>query len=347
MTLEATDDAPDASSAPIAPVRDTFPAGSAVALLIYGFLFTRLFVGLTVQRPWIGVLGSFCAVAGVCLALIAMVKLSWQSTVQRETSALSGASMMLRALALIPLAASCVLAMRGDVPHAAQWAALAGLAVIVQVALSRAIWIALRRKDFLAAVTLGALMLGEMAELVGPPARAAAIPGSFWPRVAESLSPVGEALALGGVPLAFAWALRSSLRKAGLPLVAAFGAAPAAMVVVLMTLASRYPLTVDTVARVAFGARFALWPSALVGTAPRWFLAMYSLLFSGLVAAAGVSLAAQRSDSGASVRRALAWPCILMAGFGAASPAGPIDPYRTTVLALGVLLLEQSMERES
>jgi hypothetical protein len=74
---------------------------------------------------------------------------------------------------------------------------------------------------------------------------------------------------------------------------------------------------------------------------------MYSLLFSLLVAAGGVSLAAQRHDEGASIRRALAWPCILMAGFGAASPAGPMDPYRVVALALGVLLLEQSMERET
>jgi hypothetical protein len=345
MTLDATDASPDTDLP--APDRGTFPAGSAVALLIYGFLFTRLFVGLTAQRPWLAHVGSFCAVSGVCLALVALPRMCWQSTVQRETGALSGASMMLRALALLPITLAAVLAMRGELPHAVQWGALTGVGVLIQVSLSRAVWIALRRREFLPALVLLALMLGELAELVGPPARAAAIPGSFWPRVAEGLSPVGEVLALAGVPLAFAWSLKSSLRRAGLPLVAAFGAAPAALVVVLSTLATRYPLTVDTVARVAFGARFALWPSALVGTAPRWFLAMYSLLFSLLVAAGGVSLAAQRHDEGASIRRALAWPCILMAGFGAASPAGPMDPYRVVALALGVLLLEQSMERET
>jgi hypothetical protein len=345
MTLDATDASPDTDLP--APDRGTFPAGSAVALLIYGFIFTRLFVGLTAHRPWLAHVGSFCAVGGVCLALVALPRLCWQSTVQRETGALSGASMMLRALTLLPITLAALLAMRGDLPHAVQWGALVGVGVLVQLSLSRAVWIALRRKEFLPALVLLTLLLGELAELVGPPARAAAIPGSFWPRVAESLSPVGEALALAGVPLAFAWSLKSSLRRAGLPLVAAFGAAPAALVVVLSTLATRYPLTVDTVARVTFGARFALWPSALVGTAPRWFLALYSLLFSLLVAAGGVSLAAQRHDEGASIRRALAWPCILMAGFGAASPAGPLDPYRVVALALGVLLLEQSMERET
>lgn len=340
-------DASNDGAAPSPPRRGSFPAGTAVAMLVYGFLFTRLFVGLTAQRPWLAWVGSFCAVTGVLLALAAMPRLCWQSTVQRESGAVSGASMMLRTLALLPIAAAAFFAMRGELPREVQWSALLGVAVLVQLALSRAVWIALRRRDFLAATVLFALMLGELVELVGPPARAAAIPGSFWPRVAESLSPVGEALALGGIPLAFAWSLRSSLQRAGLPLVAAFGAAPAALVVVLSTLSTRYPLTVDTVARVAFGARFALWPSALVGTAPRWFLAIYSLMFSLLVAAAGVSLAAQRSDRGASLRRALAWPCVLMAGFGAASPAGPVDPLRVVLLALAVLLLEQSMERES
>lgn len=342
MTL----DEPRTSDAPEALQWRTFPAGTAVALLVYGFLFTRLFVGLTAQRPWLGVAGTFCAVLGVCLALVAMPRLAWQSTVGREASALSGAGMMLRALALLPIGLSCAMAMGGDIPHAVQWASLAGLAVIVQAATLRAVWIGLRDKHFLPAVTLALLGLGELVELVGPPARAAAMPGTFWPRVAESLAPVGEGAALFGVPLAFAWSLRSSLRSAGLARVAAFAAMPAAMAVVLATVPLRYPRTTEQVARIAFGARFSLAGGTLAGAPPRPWLVAYSLMFSGLVATAGISLAAQRADRGAAIRRALGWTCVLMAGFGAASPAGAIDPYRTTVLALGVLLLEQAIERE-
>lgn len=324
----------------------TFPAGTAVALLVYGFLFTRLFVGVAAQRPWVGTAATFSAVLGVCLALVAMGRLAWDSTVGREANAFTGAGMMLRAIALAPIAASCAFAMSGNVPHAAQWASLAGLAVIVQVCAMRAVWVGLRDGHTLGAVTVGLLGVGELVELVGPPARAAAMPGTFWPRVAESLAPVGEVLAFVGIALAFAWSLRASLRTAGPARVSAFLAMPAAMTVVLASLPARYPRTTEQVARVAFGARFSLAGGTLAGTAPRGWIALYTLMFSGLVTAVMVSVAAQRSDRGAAIRRALGWACVLMAGFGAATPAGAIDPYRTTVLALGMLLLEQAVERE-
>ena len=345
MTLDATE-APTPDDEAAAARGGTFPAGAAVAMLIYGFLFTRLFVGLTVQRPWLAVGGTFCAVLGVCLALLAMPKLAWEATVGQSRTPLSGASMMLRSLGLAPVAVACVCAMGGDIPHAVQWAALLGLLVTVQVSLLRAVWIALRGRMLLPALTLWLLALGEAIELLGPAARAASVPGSAWPALAEWLSPVGEGIALLGVPLAFAWALRSSLKGVGPMVVAAFGSAPAAMLVVLATLASRYPRTTEQVARVAFSARFALVRSTLAGGAPRWFLALYTLLFTGLIATAGVSLAGQRGDRGASIRRAFGWPCVLMAGFGGASPAGAIDPFRAAALALGVLLLEQAMARE-
>lgn len=341
-----TPDEPRTSDAPPSLHWRTFPAGTAVALLVYGFLFTRLFVGLAAQRPWLGVVGTFCAVLGVCLALLAMPRLAWDSTVGRDANALTGAAMMLRALALLPIGLSCVMAMGGEIPHAVQWASLAGLAVIVQSTMLRGVWIALRDKRFVPAVTLALLGVGELVELVGPPARAAAMPGTFWPRVAEALAPVGEATALVGIPLAFAWTLRASLRSAGLARVLAFAAMPTAMAIVLSTVPMRYPRTSEQVARIAFGARFSLAGGTLAGTPPRAWLVVHALMFSAMVGAVGISLAAQRTDRGAAIRRALGWTCVLMAGFGAASPAGAIDPYRTTVLALGMLLLEQAIERE-
>lgn len=335
-----TSEQPDLAS------RQTFPAGAAVVLLAYGFLFLRLFVGVAVQKPWVGLAATFSAVLGVCLALVAMYRLAWDSTVGGASNAGTGASLTLRALALVPIAVSCALAMANHLPQAAQWASLVGLAVIVQVCAVRAVWIGLRGGNSLGAATVGLLGVGELVELVGPPARAAAMPGTFWPRVAESLAPVGEVLAFVGIALALAWSLRASLRTAGPARVSAFVAMPAAMAVVLAVIPSRYPRTTEQVARAAFGTRFSLVGGTLAGTTPRAWLVSYTLLFSGLVTAAVVSVAARGSDRGGAIRRALGWTCVLMAGFGAATSAGAVDPYRTTVLALGMLLLEQAVARE-
>ena len=92
----------------------------------------------------------------------------------------------------------------------------------------------------------------------------------------------------------------------------------------------------------SFAAALLSWPSLLgVGLGNH-----HTLLFAGLITASSVSLATQGNDRGGGVRRALGWTCVLLAGFGAVSIAGPLDPLRAVLVALGALLLEQAVERE-
>ncbi|MFO0648176.1 MAG: hypothetical protein U0326_18200 [Polyangiales bacterium] len=65
-----------------------------------------------------------------------------------------------------------------------------------------------------------------------------------------------------------------------------------------------------------------------------------------MIGAVSLSLSTQSIDRGAGARRGLGWACVLLAGFGTAGLAGPVDPLRAVLIVLGVLLLEQSAERE-
>lgn len=326
-----------------ARAQSPFPAGWSVLFLAVGFTFTRLLVGLAAQHPWLANTGTFSAVAGVLLGLVTAGRLAWES---------SGAdrrwvSFGLRAASLVTVVALSLTAMAGQIPHAVQWAALAGIACVVAVAGVRASMAALARRMWLPAATMGALVAGELLEMVGPPARYAAAPGTFWPSFADALGPAGEVFAFAGVAMALVWAVRYALRVAGPQRLVAFLAMPTALGLVLSTLPVRLPRTTESVAHLAFGARFDLAGGALVAHPHAAAIALYTLLFSGLLATASVSLASQFLDAGVSVRRCAGWVCVLMAGFGASTVAGPVDPLRAVLLVMGLQLLEQAVLREA
>ncbi|MBK8697911.1 MAG: hypothetical protein IPN17_38110 [Deltaproteobacteria bacterium] len=50
------------------PGKDAFPAGYAVLLLAAGFVMTRMFQRVTVDRPVVAWLGVFCVVTGALLS---------------------------------------------------------------------------------------------------------------------------------------------------------------------------------------------------------------------------------------------------------------------------------------
>lgn len=326
-----------------ARAQSPFPAGWSVLFLAVGFTFTRLLVGLAVQHPWLANVGTFCAVAGVVLGLVTGARLAWEAT----GAARRWGWFAIRTISLAAVAVLAVSAMAGQIHHAAQWAALAGIACIVAVSGVRAAMGALSRRMWLPAATMGALVAGELLEMVGPPARYAAAPGTFWPSFADALGPAGEVFAFAGVATALVWAARYAVRVAGAPRLVAFLAMPSALGLVLMTLPVRLPRTTESVAHLAFGARFDLAGGSLVGHPAAPAIAVYTLLFSGLLATASVSLASQFLDAGVSVRRCAGWVSVLMAGFGASTVAGPVDPLRAVLLVMGVQLLEQAVLGEA
>ncbi|MFO0630178.1 MAG: hypothetical protein U0325_31760 [Polyangiales bacterium] len=317
-----------------ARAQSPFPAGWSVLFLAVGFTFTRLLVGLAAQHPWLANTGTFSAVAGVLLGLVTAGRLAWES---------SGAdgrwvSFGLRAASLVTVVALSLTAMAGQIPHAVQWAALAGIACVVAVAGVRASMAALARRMWLPAATMGALVAGELLEMVGPPARYAAAPGTFWPSFADALGPAGEVFAFAGVAMALVWAVRYALRVAGLQRLVAFLAMPTALGLVLPRRCRCGCHAPPSPSRTWPGARFD--PRAAFVAHPHAALvALYTLLFSGLLATS-VSLASQFLDAGVSVRRCAGWVCVLMAGFGASTVAGPVDPLRAVLLVMGCSRLE-------
>ncbi len=323
--------------------RSLFPSGVAVLCLALGFFVTRVFSGLAGQQPWLAQAGTFVTVAGVVLALVSIARLAWDASGARGALA----SLVVRSVAIAPVTAlACVAMFSTEVSRPLQWASLAGLAALVLVSGGRAVATSLRRKRPLAAVTLALLVVGEAIELFGPVATFASRPGSALPRVADALGRVSEAAAFAGVALAVAWAFRRAVDHVGALRASAFLAMPVGFTAVLITLPARLPRTTEMVARAAFGARFDLAGVGGAGHPSRAALMVYSLLFTGMVAAVSLSLATQSIDRGAGVRRALGWTCVLLAGFGAVSLSGPMDPLRAVLLALGVLLLEHAVERE-
>jgi hypothetical protein len=320
-----------------------FPAGTAVAFLTFGFFITRVFVGLADQRARLGQAGTFATVAGVVLALVSIARFAWSASGARGAFA----SLALRAAAIAPVLALSLAAMFStEVARPLQWASLGGLAALVVAVGGRAVALHLAGKRRVAAVTLALLVVGEGIELFGPAASLASRPGSALPRLADALGRVSEASTFVGVALAIVWAFRRAVEHLGVARAMAFLAMPAGFGAVLLTLPARLPRTTEMVARSAFGARFDLAGVGGAGHPTRLALTAYTLLFTGMVAAVSLSLATQSIDRGAGARRGLGWTCVLLAGFGAAGLAGPMDPLREVLVALGVLLLEQSAERE-
>ncbi len=330
---------------PLPPSLDgtVFPAGTSLFLLAPGFFATRVFVGLSGDVTWLARAGTFASVAGATLALAASLRFVW------EASALRGrwGAFALRVLALSPVCALALVGMRSTaVSHTLQWAALVGLGGTVLVAALRGVILSLGRRQWLAALTLFLFAMGQTIELFCPVASVASAPGTSLPRVARALGRVSEGFAFAGVALAVVWSLRSAVRHAGVGRAAAFLFMPLTFTAVLMTLPLRLPNTTETVARAAFGARFDLASVSGAAHPTRLALSVYTLLFTGLVAAAAMSLSTQTLDRGAGVRRAFGWTAVLLAGFGALSIAGPVDPLRAVCLVLGALLLEQAAEHE-
>jgi hypothetical protein len=317
-----------------------FPAAVAVPFLLLGFFFTRVFVGLAGQLPWLGHLGTIATITGVLLALLAVGRALWES----PRGALRPVTIALRALAFAPVAALALVATASNrIPHALQWAGLVGLAATVLLIVGRTL---------VAALLAGAaatLLVGELIEVIGPMARFAAAPGSFWPRFADALGSVSEAATFVGVLVAAVWAVTRARKLMGTGRALTWLAMPVGLALVMATLPLRLPRTTEMVARSAFGVRFDLTPSAGAGHPSRASLTVYTLLFSGLVLASFVSFithfAASERDRGG-VHRALAWLCVLVAGFGAVTLAGPVDPLRAVVLCAGVALFEQAFDRD-
>lgn len=320
-----------------------FPAGVAVVFLTLGFFVTRVFVGLADQRVRLAQAGTFATVMGVVLALVAIARFAWSASGARRPLL----SLVVRAVAIAPVLTLCVAAMFStEVSRGLQWASLGGLGALVLASCGRSVAVLLRGGHRLAATTVSLLVMGELIELFGPAASLASRPGSGLPRVADALGRVSEAATFVGVALATVWAFRRAREHLGALRATAFLAMPAGFGAVLLTLPARLPRTTELVARSAFGARFDLAGVGGAGHPTRLALSVYTLLFTGMIGAVSLSLATQSIDRGAGARRGLAWTCLLLAGFGAAGLAGPMDPLREVLVALGVLLLEQSAERE-
>jgi len=345
LTVESPSERPVHASADPSPAFDEtlFPAGGAVFFLAAGFFATRVLTGASAVRPWLASVGAFCAVTGAMLALVASLRLSFETTALRgRWGAFFG-----RAVALAPIAALGLLATLGtSLSQRLQLVALTGLTATLLVAGLRAAAIAAGRRSWLALATVLVLVVGEGIELFLPVVSFASAPGASLPRVAASLGRVGELCAFAGIALALAWSIARTAALAGRQRALAFLGMPTVFTAVLMWLPARLPRTTELVARSAFGARFDLARVGGAGHPSRLGLAAYTLLFSGLIAAASVSLAALDGPRGAGARRSLAWTSLLLAGFGGLGMAGPVEPLRAVALTLGVLLLEQAVEHE-
>lgn len=322
------------------PAPDTFPAGVAVMLLAAGFVTTRMFQRVALDRPAVAWAGVFSVVAGALLALVAAQRLVWSSPL--PTAVRAG-----RALLLAPTSVFVVAAMLGEPSRRLQSLTILGTALTLLAACGvGAVRAALTRGARLHAVPLALLMVGELCELFGPPLRLAFPTGSAVARGLDRFGAFAEALAFAGVAVAVAAALVVAVRRVGVARVLPFLALPAALTLVSVTLPINLPRSTALIAQQAFGARFDLVGGAVVAHPTRLALSAYTLLFSGLVTAAMVSLATQREDRGAGLRRALGWIAVLLAGFGAPTAAGSVDALRAVALTLGVLLLEDATARE-
>jgi hypothetical protein len=311
--------------------------------LTLGFFVTRVFVGIADQRVWVAHSGTFAAVVGVLLALFAAARFTWEASALHRR----WLSFALRVIGLAPVVAMSLVAMFSTtVPRSLQSMAIVSLALTVVLVGVRAVAHALRHARWLAAATMGLFVVGELIELFGPVAMFTSRQGSSLPRLATSLGHVSEVCTFAGVALALMWSVRSTASRIGIARAAAFLAMPLGFAAVLATLPLRFPRTTESVARAAFGARFDLANIGGAGHPSRLVLGLYALLFAGLVAASSMSLATQSADRGGGARRALAWVCVLLAAFGSVSIAGPIDPLRAVNLMLGLLLLEQAVERD-
>jgi hypothetical protein len=330
-----------AEVAEVAPAStDAFPAGVAVVLLAGGFVATRMFQRVALDRPAVAWAGIFAVVSGAILGLVAAQRLLWSSPLPVVVRGL-------RALLLAPMTVFVVAAMLGEPSRRLQSYTILGVALTLLVACGVGAVRALRTRGArLHAAPLALLLAGELCELFGPPMRLAFPTSSAAARGLDRIGAFAEATAFAGVALAVLAALIGATRKVGLARVLPFTALPAALTLVTVTLPINLPRSTALIAQQAFGVRFDLVGGAVVAHPTRLAVSVYTLLFSGLVTAAMVSLSTQRADRGAGLRRALGWIAVLLAGFGAPTAAGSVDALRVVALTLGALLLEDATARE-
>ena len=325
---------------PDGPALDTFPAGFAVVLLAAGFVATRMFQQVARERPAVAWAGIFAVVAGALLGLIAAQRVVWSSPLPVVVRAL-------RALLLLPMSVFVVGAMLGEPSRRLQSFTILGTAVTLLMACGiGAVRALFTRGARLHALPLVLLAVGELCELFGPPMRLAFPTGSATARGLDRFGAFAEGIAFAGVAAAVVAAFVGAVRRVGFARVLPFTALPAALTLVTGTLPINLPRSTALIAQQAFGARFDLVGGSVVAHPTRLAVAVYTLLFSGLVTAAMVSLSTQRVDRGAGLRRALGWVAVLLAGFGAPTAAGSVDALRAVALTLGVLLLEDATARE-
>jgi hypothetical protein len=321
------------------PPPDAFPAGVSVVLLAAGFVATRMFQRVALDRPAVAWGGVFAVVAGAALGLVAAQRVVWSSPLPLALRAL-------RSLLLAPMTVFVAAAMLGEPSRRLQSVTIVGTALTLLVACGVGVVRALSTKgQRINAVPLALLLVGELCELFGPPMRLAFPTSSAAARGLDRFGAFAEALAFAGVAVAVLAALVGAVRRVGFAKVVPFLALPAALTLVTGTLPINLPRSTALIAQQAFGARFDLVGGAVVAHPSRLAVAAYTLLFSGLVTAAMVSLSTQRVDRGAGLRRALGWIAVLLAGFGAPTAAGSIDALRVVALTLGVLLLEDATAR--
>lgn len=320
--------------------RDAFPAGYAVLLLTAGFVAVRMFQRVSLDRPVVAWAGVFALVAGSLLALVASLRLV-------ASAPMPVAARAVRAALLAPAVVFAVQAMLGEPSRTLQHVTLLGTALTLVVACGAGAYRAVTTPGArMHAAPLLLLMVGELCELFGPEGRMSYPTGSAAARSLDRVGAFAELVAFAGVALAVAASAARSVRKVGVARTLPFAALPAALTMVTVTLPVNLPRSTVLVAQHAFGTRFDLVGGAVVLHPSRLAIAAYTLLFSGLITAAMLSLATQREDEGAGIRRALGWTAVLVAGFGAPTAAGSVDALRVVALTLGALLLEDAASRE-
>ncbi len=315
-----------------------------MAGLAVWFVFARTLSHWTERVPALLSVATFAGVFGAVLAGLAT-----PGTLAIDATRSSGAPRALlaaRAVLAAPIAALVFASMFGEPPVALQWTALASAGLTLVLAASTAIV----RRDTLtsARLTLLALLVGEGIELAYAPAQALLPPNGSGALAMAWLGRISELCALLGSAAAARWAWSAGVRSVGAertklfaPFVASIAAVLLALVTVVRTPAGAM------LGRVVFGARFDLVSLDEHSAVSRPALFLYILAPIMVLASITLSGAGIGRDRGAGARRTLGWLAILFAGFGVLRIAGPMDPIRLALVALGAVLLERATDREA
>ncbi|MBL8683323.1 MAG: hypothetical protein JNK05_29415 [Myxococcales bacterium] len=321
----------------------TFPAGTALVGFFLWFILARALANVTAQRERMLEIATFAGVFGAVLASLALV-----GSLVRAAIANHGASRWLhaiRAVGALPVALLVFGALFGEPKLALQWAGLVG--AVVTLWTSAVVAMARPGAFRSARVTFALLVIGESIELAYAPAQALLPVASSAGVTMAWLGRVAELATIAGAISASVWAYRASERAVGAQRTRLFLPFPAALGAMLLALVVVIPANAAAIlGRTAFGARFDLVTSDSVTSVHRVALLGYLIAPTLLLGAAALSLASVGYDNGAGSRRASGWLLILFAGFGVLRLAGPMDPIRLVMVALAMVLLERSSDRE-